>query len=96
MFESKYVVEVIQAKRFKMEGYEATTLYCIGENINEADSCGTELVKVIGEFDLLDHIRGHLPGKIELTTTLVQGGKDKGSVKVLSAVPAKQAATKTQ
>lgn len=93
MFSSKIQCEVLQAKRFKMEDYAATTLYCVGGKVDEQDSCGTELIKVTGDYELLDTMRGNLPGSFELETELVQGGKDKGALRVLSATPMQQKKT---
>jgi len=91
--EMKTTVHVMQAKRFRSDdgNFAATTLYCQGEAITEtpaSESIGLEIVKMRGEYELLDSLRGMLPGKLELTVVMAQGGKDKAEIRVLSAKPA--------
>lgn len=84
-------VEVMQVKRFKMEdnGFAATTLYCVGNASEESNenSMGIEIVKMRGDYELFETLRGIVPGKLELTTFLSQGGKDKAEIRVKSARP---------
>ncbi len=93
--EMKSVVEVMQVKRFKMEdnGFAATTLYCVGNESEESNtnSMGIEIVKMRGDYELFETMRGMVPGTLELTMFLSQGGKDKAEMRVKSAKPVQKA-----
>ena len=79
---------VIAAKRFKMDGgYAATTLYVLGGMVDEDDKCGQPPMKLTGEFDVLDSMKGHLPCDMELEVEFRQGAKDKLDQYVLRAAP---------
>lgn len=81
-------VQVLAAKRFKMDnGYAATTLYCVGAMVDEQDKFGKPPMKLSGEFDVLDQLRGNIPGEMELNVEFRQGSKDKLEQYVLSATP---------
>lgn len=80
-------VKVLAAKRFKLDGYEATQLYVLGSKIDEQDKIGQPPMKLTGEFNVLDRLRGNIPGDMELTVEFRQGSKDKLEQYVLDAAP---------
>ncbi|WP_372832511.1 hypothetical protein [Pontibacterium sp.] len=86
-------VKVLAAKRFKLDGYEAAQLYVLGDKIDEQDKIGQPPMKLSGEFDVLDSLRGNIPGDMELVVEFRQGAKDKLEQYVVGASPiARQAA----
>lgn len=80
-------VKVLAAKRFKMDGFEATILYVLGGKVDEEDKCGQPPMKLTGGFDVLDKLRGNIPGDMDLTVEFRQGAKDKLEQYVLDASP---------
>lgn len=84
-------VQVLAAKRFKMDDYAATTLYVLGGQVDEQDKCGQPPMKLTGEFDVLDKLKGNIPCEMDLTVEFRQGSKDKLDQYVLDASPAVKA-----
>ena len=80
-------VKVLAAKRFKMDDFAGSTLYVLGGQVEEADKCGQPPMKLSGEYDVLDKLKGHLPCEMKLTVEFRQGAQDKLAQHVIDAVP---------
>ncbi|MGY8873151.1 MAG: hypothetical protein ACKVJE_22225 [Pseudomonadales bacterium] len=84
---AKIKVRVLAAKRFNMEGNAMSQVYVEGEFIEEADKIGCPPMKMNGDFDVLDKLRGNMPGFFELTVELRAGAQDKMTQYCLDATP---------
>lgn len=85
---AKIQVRVLAAKRFNMEGNAMSQLYVEGDFIEESDKIGCPPMKMNGAFDVLDKLRGNMPGYFELEVELRAGAQDKMTQYCLNAVPA--------
>lgn len=83
----KIQARVLAAKRFKMDDMAMSQLYIEGGAISEADKIGCPPMKMNGDFDVLESLRGAIPGDFELTVEFRQGGGDKMTQYVVGAVP---------
>lgn len=86
--QAKIDIQVLAAKRFRMDDFEATHLYVLGGQIDEADKCGQPPMKLSGDFDVLDKLRSHIPGPMQLIVEFRAGAKDKLEQYVVDAIPA--------
>lgn len=85
--QAKIQVRVLAAKRFSMEGNSMSQLYVEGDFIDEQDKLGCPPMKMNGDFDVLDQLRGAMPGDFELTVELRAGAQDKMTQYCIAAVP---------
>lgn len=83
----KMNVRVMAAKRFKMENMAMSQLYIEGSPVVEADKIGCPPMKMNGDFEVLESLRGHIPGEFELLCEFRQGAGDKASQYVIGARP---------
>ncbi len=85
--QAKIKVRVLAAKRFNMEGNAMSQIYVEGDFIEEPDKIGCPPMKMNGDFEVLDKLRGNMPGFFELTVELKAGAQDKMTQYCLNATP---------
>lgn len=76
-------VRVLFAKAFNVDNASGTNLFCHGEFTSDESCEGEEISKVLGDFSILERLRGQLPCVMDLDVELVSGGKDKMTIKLL-------------
>ncbi|MCP8686072.1 hypothetical protein [Marinobacterium sedimentorum] len=80
--------QVIQAKRYNMDGNKGAALYMTqkSDGTNE-DLVGLEIMKLAAPYEVVEQLREHLPCNCEIVAQPVQGAGQKMSFKVLSIKP---------
>ncbi|MBY4675901.1 hypothetical protein [Marinobacterium arenosum] len=81
-------VRIVAAKRFKMDnGTSGAQFFCLGENKDDENYIGNEVMKMSGDFELLDRVRGNVPGSFDVDVELVRGAQDKMSFRAIAFKP---------
>ena len=84
---AKLKVRVMAAKRFKMDNMSMSQLYVEGDLVQDEDKMGCPTMKMNGDYDVFESLRGVLPCECEVLVEFRQGSGDKMTQYVLGAVP---------
>ena len=80
--------DVIQAKRYEMEGNKGGSLLMTQANDGSNDDlAGLEVMKLTADYELVDSLRAVLPSKCKVVARPVAGAGTKMNFKVVSCTP---------
>ncbi|WP_143773475.1 hypothetical protein [Neptunomonas antarctica] len=81
-------VIVTAAKRYDFDGNKGAQFYTLGDMIEEEDRVGCPVMKLSGEYNVLDNLRGvRLPARFDLKCDVQVGAKDSMKYHVVGAAP---------
>lgn len=84
---------VVQASRYSMDnGQKGGSVFYLSDPSEPTENrTGQEVIKMSAPYETVDQVRNQLPAECKMTVEIVQGGGNKGSLKLISIEPIKSA-----
>ena len=89
-------VMVTAAKRFNVDGTKMAQLYVLGDKVEEEDRIGAPVMKLNGDYDLFEQLKGAVPGHVEIEFEIRAGGGDKMTQYVTAVKPVQHSSAPQQ